>query len=282
MNPTRTTFALLLLALFALPATLAPAKPAAKDQGDGTAAGKAAMADEEGDGEGAKPAAKGKPRAAADGGDDAESAKPADEASADSDDGAKADADGNTDADADPDGKQAKGALKKPAAVDPSEPGTVEGVVLDKKKAPLAGVTVALYGKRKGDKEASNIDEAVVGADGSFTLAGPAGSYRVIVTDNDMKLGTKSVRIRAGGTSKVEMRLARKDPKSEGVRKAGEKNDNDYGGGAGGITDVNPGDRAMDKRAGNRRPGSTGQGPVENRAGGRSAGGRSGGGGPGR
>lgn len=259
MNATRTTFTLFLLAFLAVPCAIALAKPAAKDKepDDAPTADAAAAAE----GEDARPAAKDKSNPV-DGGNDA-----------------KADA---RRSDAGAEDKKAKRALKKPAvAIDPSEPGTIEGLVLDKKKAPLAGVTVALYGKRKGDKEASNIDEAVVGGDGSFTLQGPPGAYRVIVTDNDVKLGTRSVRIKPGGTSKVEMRLSRKQRTSDGDMKGGgKKNDKDYGGG--GITDIDPADRAMDRRSGNRRPGS-GPGPAENRAGGRSAGGRSGGGGgPGR
>jgi hypothetical protein len=241
MNATRSAFALSLFALLGLVCAPAWAKPAAADKDMDAPAGKAAAADA---------------------------------------DDADASVDGESDGDG-AGGRKAKGGPKKPAAaaVDPSEPGTVEGKILDKKKAPLAGVKVALFGKRKGDKDASNIDETVVGADGSFTLEGPAGAYRVIVTDDDTKLGMRSVRIKPGGTSVVEMRLARKPMVSDGAKGGGKKGDDGYGGGAGGITDLRPSDRAMDQRAGNRRPGSTGQGAPEQRAGDRSAGGRSGGGG---
>ena len=208
MNPTRITFAMLLAVLLALPCAAAFAKPDRKTTAEGDA-----------------PATPAK--------DDA--AKPASDTDA-------PDADAETDGDKA--GKNAKDTLKRPAAaVDPDEPGTVEGTITDKKKAPLVGVTVALYGKRKGDKEASNLDEALVGADGTFSLEGPPGAYRVIVTDNDQKLGFKSIRIKPGGTTKVEMRLARKEMKSEGVKDMGKGNDDPEYDGVGGldVTRVRPG-----------------------------------------
>lgn len=237
MNPTRTTFALLLAVLLALPCAAALAKPDRKATAKGDAP--------------AAPAT-----------DDA--AKPA----ADKDD-ADADSDG------DKPGKKAKDTLKRPAAaVDPDEPGTVEGTITDKKKAPLVGVTVALYGKRKGDKESSNIDETLVGADGTFSLEGPPGAYRVIVTDNDQKLGFKSIRIKPGGTTKVEMRLARKEMKSDGMKDRGKGNDDPEYDGVGGldVTRVRPGAREMDRRAGERgRPGGN-DGPAQKKVSGKGRG----------
>ncbi|WP_083322025.1 TonB-dependent receptor [Hymenobacter lapidarius] len=86
--------------------------------------------------------------------------------------------------------------------------GPVTGTVTDEQRQPLVGATVVLNPGNLG---------TTTGADGSFSLTAPAGSYTATVSYLGYKVANQAITVTAGGTATLNASLARDPLLMDGV-----------------------------------------------------------------